>query len=81
MEGILICLLNNNLRFPGILLLQTNGTVTGATNSCPYSKIAIRCIDKPHNRDICLVLWCRDIQKLNNFKKLKLTMGIGEYRI
>ena len=71
-EGLKNCLLNNNSR-----LLQTNGTVTGAPNSCSYSDIAISHLDKTFNekraiqfqecfcfgryRDGCLVLCCGDI--------------------
>ena len=71
-EGLKNCLLNNNSR-----LLQTNGTATGAPNSCSYSDIAISHLDKTFNekraiqfqecfcfgryRDGCLVLCCGDI--------------------
>ena len=71
-EGLKNCLLNNNSR-----LLQTNGTVTGAPNSCSYSDIAISHLDQTFNekraiqfqecfcfgryRDDCLVLCCGDI--------------------
>ena len=41
MEGLEICLLNNNSRFANINLLQTNGTATGPSNSCSYSHKAI----------------------------------------
>ena len=94
-------LLNNNSRFADIHLLQINGTATGAPNFCSYSDIVISQLDKIINekraskfqecfyfsryRDDCLVLWCEDIEKLNNFpkmlnvldEKLKFTMEIG----
>ena len=73
MEGLEICLLNNNSRFANIHLLQTNGTGTGPPNSCSYSNIAICDLDKIINekgaiqfqesfyfgryRDDCLVIW------------------------
>ena len=41
MEGLEICLLNNNSGFANIHLLQTNNTATGAPNSCSYSNKAI----------------------------------------
>ena len=74
----------------------------GAPNSCSYSNIAIKHLDKIINekratrfqecfyfgryRDDCLVLWCGDIEKLNDFhkmlntlnEKLKFTMEIGD---
>ena len=46
MEGLEICLLNNNSHFANIHLLQTNGTATGAPNSCLYSDIEISHLDK-----------------------------------
>ena len=46
MEGLEICLLNNNSRFATLLLLHTNGTAPGALNSCSYSNIAISHLDK-----------------------------------
>ena len=94
-------LLNNNSRFADIHLLQINGTATGTPNFCSYSDIVISQLDeiineKRHSkfqecfyfsryRDDCLVLWCEDIEKLNNFpkilnaldEKLKFTMEIG----
>ena len=78
MDRLEFCLLNNNSRFANILLLQTNGTTTGAPNPCSYSDIAISHLDKIINEkratqfqecfygrycDNCLVLWCRDIEK------------------
>ena len=40
-EGLKICLKNNNSVFAGEHLLQTNGTATGAPNSCSYADIAV----------------------------------------
>ena len=90
MEGLEICLLHNNLGFANIYQLQTNGTATGATNSCSYSDIAISHLDKIINarravqfqecfyfgryRGDCLVLWCGDIEKLNDFHKMLNTL-------
>ena len=36
-EGLEICLYNNNSTFANLNLLQTNGTATGAPNSCSYA--------------------------------------------
>ena len=36
-----ICLYHNNSIFTGVNLLQTNGTATGAPNSCSYADIAV----------------------------------------
>ena len=44
-EGPKICLKNNNSVFAGEHLLQTNGTATGAPNSCSYADIAVEPID------------------------------------
>ena len=41
-----ICLHNNNSLFDKNRLLQTNGTATGAMNSCSYSDIAINKLDQ-----------------------------------
>ena len=104
MKGLEICLLNNNSHFANIHLLQTNGTATGAPNSCSYSDIATSHLDKIINEkkatqfqecfyfgryhDDCLVSWCRDIGKINDFhkmlnildEKLKFAMEIGGNR-
>ena len=45
LEGLEICLYNNNSIFDKNHLLQTNGTATGALNSCSYSDIAINRLD------------------------------------
>ena len=73
-EGLKICLKNSNSVFAGELLLQTNGTATGAPNSCSYADIAVEPIDNVifdemkttyseilyygRYRDDCLVLFC-----------------------
>ena len=101
MERLEICLLNNNSRFANIHLLQTNAATSGAPNLCSYSDIPISHLDNIINekratlfqkyfyfgryRDDCLVLWCGDIEKLNDFykmlktldKKLKFAAEIG----
>ena len=64
-------------------LLQTNGTATGAPNSCSYADIAISSIDNAvfekmksefselkyfgRYRDDCLSLWCGTREKLESF--------------
>ena len=45
-EGLEICLFNNNSVFADANLLQTNGTSTGAPNSCSYADIAVSPIDE-----------------------------------
>ena len=101
MEGLKIYFLNSNSSFANIHQLQPNGTATGAPNSCYYSDIAISYLDKIISEkaatqlqecfyfgrycDDCLILWCGDIEKLNDFyimlnnsdEKLKFTMEIG----
>ena len=83
-EGLEICLLHNNPRFVDIHILQTNGTASGAPNSCSYSDIAFSHLDKIINekrapqfqecfyfvryRNDCLVLWCGNIEKLSDFR-------------
>ena len=82
-EGLKICLKNNNSVFAGEHLLQTNGTATGAPNSCSYADIAVEPIDNAifdemkttyseilyygRYRDDCLVLWCGIEDKLDSF--------------
>ena len=46
LEGLEICLYNNNSIFDKNHLLQTNETATGAPNCCSYSDIAINRIDQ-----------------------------------
>ena len=80
-EGLEICLYNNNSKFANDNLLQVNGTATGAPNSCSYADIAMSSIDDSifkkmestysellyygRYRDDCLSLWCGSIEKLN----------------
>ena len=72
-EGLKLCLYNNNSVFANEDLLQTNGTGTGAPNSCSYADVAVVSIDQAimeekqtafpeilyfgRYRDDCLVLW------------------------
>ena len=44
-EALRICLYHNNSSFNKTHLLQTNGTATGAPNSCSYSDLALQPID------------------------------------
>ena len=85
LEGFTLCLYTNNSVFNGSNLLQTNGTATGAPNSCSYSDLAIEPIDtsifeerdKNFNelryygrfRDDCFVLWNGNTERLNDFHK------------
>ena len=82
-EGLKLCLYNNNSVFANENLLQTNGTATGAPNSCSYADIAISTIDEEvlkiisskytemmyfgRYRDDCLSLWIGSIDALNDF--------------
>ena len=86
MEGLEICLLNNNSRFANIHLLQANGTATGAPNSFSVFDIAISHLNKIINKkratqfqeyfyfgryhDNYLIIWCGDTEKINNFHKM-----------
>ena len=46
-EGLRLCLYNNNSVFANENLLQTNGTATGAPNSCSYANdIAVASLDQ-----------------------------------
>ena len=90
MEGLEICLLNNNSRFTNIRLLQTYGTANGAPNSCSYFDIAISRLDNiidvkkdtqfqecfyfGRYRDVSLVLWCGDIENRDDFHKILNTL-------
>ena len=81
LEGLQICLYHNNSLFDKKHLLQTNGTATGALNSCSYSEIAINRLDRlieqeqannfkerfffGRYRDDCLVLWNGNKDKLD----------------
>ena len=79
-EALRICLYSNNSSFNNTHLLQTNGTATGAPNSCSYSDLAVQPIDDAilkakfpelffygRYRDDCLVLWNGSLERLNEF--------------
>ena len=82
-EGLSLCLYNNNSKFANENLLQINGTATGAPNSCSYADIAIAPIDDAvfekmdsdftelryfgRYRDDCLALWCGSSERLQQF--------------
>ena len=82
-EGLKLCLFHNNSAFANEHLLQTNGTATGAPNSCSYADIAVLSIDSVvtekmnsdilelryfgRYRDDILSLWCGSREKLNSF--------------
>ena len=82
-EGLEICLFNNNSVFADANLLQTNGTATGAPNSCSYADIAVSPIDEAvfmqmntnykelkyfgRYRDDCFALWIGTVEKLYMF--------------
>ena len=82
MEGLEICLLNNNSRFANMHLLQINGTATGVRNSCSCSAIAISHLDKIINEKrasqfqecFCfMTVWFYDVEiskKINDFHKM-----------
>ena len=73
----------NNSTFNNTNLLQTNGTATGAPNSCSYSDLAVKPIDdaifseKDANfaellfywryRDDCFVIWVGSEERLHEF--------------
>ena len=50
-EGLKICLYKSNSRFDQDLLLQTNGTATGAPDSCSDSDFVIYRLDKLINNE------------------------------
>ena len=72
-EGLKLCLYNNNLVFRNESLLQTDGTATGAPNSSSYADVAVASLDQAvtvqketafreilyfgQYRGDCLVLW------------------------
>ena len=72
-EGLKLCLYNNNLVFRNESLLQTNGTATGAPNSSSYADVAVASLDQAvteqkktafpeilyfgRYRGDCLVIW------------------------
>ena len=83
LEGLEICLYHNNSVFANENLLQTNGTATGAPNSCSYADIAVSSVDDAvfdkmtstypemlyfgRYRDDCLALWHGTEEKLDGF--------------
>jgi hypothetical protein len=82
-EALKICLYNNNSTFNNTNLLQTNGTATGAPNSCSYSDLALQPIDDAifaeiaanfaeclffgRYRDDCFVIWVGSLERLHEF--------------
>ena len=82
-EGLEICLYNNNSKFDQDHLLQTNGTAIGTPNFCSNSDLAIHRLDKLINnerinnfgelffygnyRDDCFVIWNGSKERLNSF--------------
>ena len=85
-DGLRLCLYNNNSIFNNKHFIQTNGTATGAPNSCSYSDLAVKPIDDAifsaqktlfkdlhfygHYRDDCLILWLGPQSRLNQFHAL-----------
>ena len=79
-EGLEICLICSNSRFGSINLLQLNGTVTGAPNSCSYAVFNIEKNVLQAKRNVyqemryfgrycddCLALWIGHLGKLELF--------------
>ena len=81
-EALRLCLYSNNSVFNGTNLLQTNGTATGAPNSCSYSDLALQPIDDAifdairdfpelfyygRYRDDCFVIWVGSLERLHEF--------------
>lgn len=82
-EGLEICLYNNNSTFADLNLLQTNGTATGAPNSCSYADLAVTPIDNTvfnamessftemryfgRYRDDCFTIWVGERERLDDF--------------
>ena len=80
-EGLKICFHSNSI-FAGVNLLQTNGTATGAPNSCSYADIGVASIDNAvldqkatcfnhfgyfeRYRDDCFSLWKGSVEKLES---------------
>ena len=89
-EGIRLCLYNNNSVFNNKNLIQTNGTAIGAPNSCSYSDLAVKPIDsaiyeeKEINfvelhfygrfRDDCLIFWAGSESRLHQFHEFVNTI-------
>jgi hypothetical protein len=82
-EALEIILTSNNSVFNGKHLVQTNGTATGAKNSCSYSDLALEPIDNEiyqaqrtifkeivtyfRFRDDCFLIWNGDLSLINQF--------------
>ena len=82
-EALRLCLYCNNSMFNNNHLLQTNGTATGAPNSCSYSDLALKPIDDAifreaelhypelifygRYRDDCFILWNGSRERLEQF--------------
>ena len=91
-EALEICLYNNNSTFNNKHLLQTNGTATGAPNSCSYSDLAVQPIDDAifrakeelftelfyygRYRDDCFVIWIGSLDRLNEFHDFINTLDV-----
>ena len=89
-EALRLCLYHNNSSFNNTHLLQTNGTATGAPNSCSYSDLAVQPIDDAifeaklanfvelffygRYRDDCLVLWNGSLERLYEFHEFINTL-------
>ena len=82
-EALRICLYCNNSIFNNTNLIQTNGTATGAPNSCSYSDLALKPLDEAifaeaesyypelffygRYRDDCFLLWTGTEERLHQF--------------
>ena len=82
-EGLDICLYNNNSTFADLNSLQTNGTATCASYSCSYADLVVMPIDNAvfyaietsftemkyfgRYRDDCFTIWAGERSRLNNF--------------
>lgn len=88
LEALTLCLFNNNSKFEQTHLLQTNGTATGAPNSCSYADLAVAPIDESifsanikhlfyygRYRDDCLTIWCGSLDELHNFFEFLNTLS------
>ena len=88
-EALNICLFNNNSRFGKDNLLQTNGTASGAPNSCSYADIAVSSVDDGvygsdfqeilyfgWYRDDCICLWHGTTERLDEFFQFINTLSL-----
>jgi len=71
-EGLKICLFNNNSVFANTNLLQTNGTATGAPNSCSYADMAVSPID-----DEVFKAMETTFQEMKYFGRYRLSIWVG----